>query len=91
MQVSSIVFPRSPSNLLRPLPWLQLYVHKHRIDEDLVRSVAIPAAHPAAEEVVFLLLRAAKNAIPLNALLDSIALHKTPLLLLWGDKVGRPV
>ena len=73
------------------MPWLQLYVHKHRIDEDLVRSVAIPAAHPAAEEVVFLLLRAAKNAIPLNALLDSIALHKTPLLLLWGDKVGRPV
>ena len=73
------------------MPCLQLYVHQHRIDEDLVRSVAIPAAHPAAEEVVFLLLRAAMNAIPLNLLLDSIAVHKTPLLLLCGDKVSRPV
>lgn len=66
---------------------LQLYVHKHRVDEDLVRSVAIPAADPAAEEVVFLLLRAALNSVPLNALLDSVAAHSTPLLLLWGAKV----
>lgn len=30
---------------------LQLYVHKHRVDDDLVRSVAIPAADPLAEQV----------------------------------------
>ena len=46
---------RPPALLPLSCPWrsVQVYVEKGSVDEDLVRSVAIPAAHPAAEEVLY--------------------------------------
>lgn len=61
-----------------------MYVNKGAIDDDLVQSIALPAASSRDAPEVFYRVITAKGA-PMNRLLDGLN-GEMPLLLLWGDK-----
>ncbi|CAD7694801.1 unnamed protein product [Ostreobium quekettii] len=62
-----------------------VYLSKANLDEDLVRSIALPAEDPAAAEVFARVVNT--TAFQERVSLDSLfAQMDTPMLLLWGDK-----
>ncbi len=63
----------------------QVYHCDDSIDDDLVRSIALPAEDPNAPEVFYRIITG--RGQPMNRLLDR--LEGMPLLLLWGSKVRR--
>jgi hypothetical protein len=62
---------------------VQVYVAPGHVDDDLVRSISLPAQHPNAPEVFYRVITAQGEAM--NRLLDK--LDDMPLFLLWGSKV----
>lgn len=78
--LASFVFTKQPARIRQVLR--QVYVSPDNIDDDLVRSISLPAEDPNAPEVFFRVITA--RGEPMNALLDK--LQGMPLYLLWGDK-----
>jgi hypothetical protein len=74
----------APSPL--PSPPRQVYSSPRNIDDDLVRSISLPAQDANAPEVFYRIITARGEAM--NRLLDR--LQGTPLFLLWGSKVWAP-
>jgi pimeloyl-ACP methyl ester carboxylesterase len=62
----------------------QVYVSETHIDDDLVRSILLPADHPNAAETFYRVITA--NGTPVNRLLARMAAAEVPLLLLWGAR-----
>jgi hypothetical protein len=67
----------------------QVYVSPDHIDDDLVRSIALPAQDPNAAEVFYRIITAQGEAM--NLLLDRLRPANMPVYLLWGEKVGEHV
>lgn len=63
---------------------VQVYVAPGHVDDDLVRSISLPAQDPNAPEVFYRVITAQGEAM--NRLLDK--LDDMPLFLLWGSKVS---
>lgn len=62
-----------------------VYITKDNLDDDLVRSIELPAQDPNAAEVFSRVVNttAFEKRVSLNAIFEEM---KTPMLLLWGDK-----
>ena len=80
---ASFVFTKQPARIKQVLR--SVYVNDKNIDDDLVRSIMIPAnSSPNCAEVFYRVISA--RGTPLNRLLDRLEENKMPLLLLWGEK-----
>ncbi|PSC74999.1 Haloalkane dehalogenase [Micractinium conductrix] len=77
---ASFVFAKQPARIRQVLN--QVYVSPATIDDDLVRSIQLPAQDPNAAEVFYRVITARGEAM--NRLLDR--LNDIPLYLLWGEK-----
>lgn len=60
---------------------LQVYYDDRNVDDDLVRSIVLPAENPNASEVFYRVISATGSSV--NSLLGEL---QVPLMLLWGDK-----
>lgn len=63
----------------------QVYLATENVDEELVRSILVPAEDPNAAEVFYRTVSGSvlDNRVPLDQVLKEL---KVPLFLLWGDK-----
>lgn len=77
---ASFVFTKQPARIRQVLG--QVYVSDRNIDDQLVRSISLPAQDPNAAEVFYRIITARGEAM--NRLLDR--LPGTPMYLLWGEK-----
>lgn len=77
---ASFVFTKQPARIQQVLR--QVYVSPANIDDELVRSISLPAQDPNAAEVFYRVITARGEAM--NRLLDK--LDNMPLFLLWGEK-----
>ncbi|PRW33916.1 chloroplastic isoform X2 [Chlorella sorokiniana] len=77
---ASFVFTKQPARIRQVLG--QVYVSDRNLDDDLVRSISLPAQDPNAAEVFYRVITARGEAM--NRLLAK--LDGLPLYLLWGEK-----
>ncbi|KAL4436978.1 hypothetical protein ABPG75_004117 [Micractinium tetrahymenae] len=77
---ASFVFTKQPARIRQVLG--QVYVSDRNLDDDLMRSISLPAQDPNAAEVFYRIITARGEAM--NRLLDR--LPGTPMYLLWGEK-----
>jgi len=76
----SFIFTKQPARIKQVLS--QVYYDPTNIDDDLVRSILLPAQDPNAAEVFYRIITA--SGTPVNRLLDQM--KGMPLFLLWGSE-----
>lgn len=81
---ATFIWTKQPIRIKQVLK--SVYVNEDRIDDDLVRSIAIPAEDPNAPEVFYRVITAKGQSV--NKLLDRIKTATSPpdVFLLWGEK-----
>lgn len=77
---ASFLFTKQPARVRHVLN--QVYKDGTNIDDDLVKSILLPADDPNAGEVFYRIITG--RGKPMNVLLDEMKKVKMPVFLLWG-------